>query len=631
MSKSDRETRPAQAPRAAASKRATATTPASAKSRSIKAPSSPPTAAKGTAKRSGTTERKTATANRPAKSAAAKLAAEQPASVAQAAKPVTGRAAPAAKMASTLSSTPAQAQQPWSFDPAALAKVQSDYLERMGSLLQAGPQSAAPRDRRFSSPAWSEGLFGWNAALYELNAEFMTRLADAFDGDAKSRDRVRFATQQWIDAVSPTNFLVSNPDAQQKLFESGGKSLTAGLENLLADMQRGRISQTDETAFEVGRDLAITPGKVVFENPMFQLVQYDPATPTVGELPLLMVPPCINKFYILDLQPENSLVAHMVSQGHTVFMLSWRNVREDQGKLTWDDYLSQGVGEAIRVTREICGTDQINALGFCVGGTIISTALAAFAARGERPVRSLTLLTTLLDFENAGVLNIFVDEAHVALREATLGNGGIMAGAELAQTFSSLRPNDLIWNYVVRNYLYGEAPPAFDLLFWNADSTNLPGPMFCWYLRHMYLQNDLREPGRLTCLDQPIDLGAIDVPVYLYASREDHIVPWTAAYASTDLLSNEARFVLGASGHIAGVINPPAKNKRNYWVNDQLTPLADDWFAGATQMPGSWWTDWVDWLSAHRGREVPARQPGQAGYPALENAPGSYVRARASD
>ncbi len=519
----------------------------------------------------------------------------------------------------------------WTFDPTAVQKLQSDYLERMKALIDAGPQAAAPRDRRFQSEAWHEGLFGWNAALYELNAEFMSRLADTFEGDAKSRDRLRFATQQWIDATAPTNFLVSNPEAQKKLLETGGRSLATGLGNMLGDIQKGRISQTDESAFEVGRDLAVTPGQVVYQNELFQLVQYDPVTARVGELPLLMVPPCINKFYILDLQPANSVVAHMVAEGHTVFMLSWKNVRADQGDLTWDDYLSKGVVEAIGVTREICGTEQINALGFCVGGTIIATTLACLAARDERPVRSLTLLTTLLDFSNAGILNIFVDEAHVALREATIGNGGIMAGSELAQTFSALRPTDLIWNYVVRNYLQGEAPPAFDLLFWNSDSTNLPGPMFCWYLRHMYLQNELCQPGRLTCMGESVDLGAIDVPVYIYASREDHIVPWDSAYASTRLLDNDRRFVLGASGHIAGVINPPAKGKRNYWTNDRLVPDAQQWFDGATEHPGSWWPDWCEWLSRFRGPMVAARRPGTARYPVLEPAPGSYVKARASD
>ncbi len=310
-------------------------------------------------------------------------------------------------------------------------------------------------------------------------------------------------------------------------------------------------------------------------------------------------------------------------------MLSWKNPQADLGHLSWDDYLSLGPIEAIRVVQEICGTEEINALGFCVGGTILSTALAVLAARGRRPVRSLTLLTTLLDFEESGVLNIFIDEAAVAVREATLGSGGILPGSELAQTFSALRSNDLIWNYVVKNYLHGKAPPAFDLLYWNGDSTNLPGPMFVYYLRHMYLQNDLSVPGRLTCLGESVDLGAINLPTYLYGSREDHIVPWKSAFESSNLLSGDVRFVLGASGHIAGVINPPAKNKRHYWVNDQLVPDAQDWLDGASEVAGSWWPDWYRWLDAFRDGSVAAREPGSAAHPVIEPAPGNYVKQKA--
>ena len=514
-------------------------------------------------------------------------------------------------------------------DPGAFSQLQQDYISRATELIQSGPQNVQPKDRRFQADAWRDGLFGWNAALYELNAEFMARMAQAYSGDPKAVERVRFATQQWIDATAPSNFLVSNPEAQKQLVESGGQSLVAGLENLMADMQRGRISQTDESAFEVGRDLAVTPGAVVYQNELFQLIQYTPTTEEVWKTPMVMVPPCINKFYILDLQRQNSVVAHLVDQGHTVFMVSWKNPKAPLGHITWDDYLSTGVIEALNVTREICDVEQVNTLGFCVGGTILSTTLAALAARGEKPARSVTLLTTLLDFEDPGVLNIFIDEAMVSMREATVGQGGIMPGADLAQTFSALRPNDLIWNYVVKNYLHGQAPPAFDLLYWNSDSTNLPGPMFAWYLRHMYLQNDLCQPGKLKCLGESIDLGSIDTPTYLYGSRDDHIVPWKAAYSSTALLTNDVRFVLGASGHIAGVINAPAKNKRNYWINDATPPEPDDWFDGAAEIPGSWWPDWYHWLEAYQDGSVPAREPGDAGFKVIEAAPGSYVKEKA--
>jgi len=421
-----------------------------------------------------------------------------------------------------------------------------------------------------------------------------------------------------------------NPEAQRRLIETQGESLKVGLENLLGDLQKGHMSQTDEAAFEVGRNVATSPGAVVFENALIQLVQYAPSTPQVGTRPLLMVPPCINKFYILDLQPDNSMVAYAVSKGHTVFMLSWRNVGPDLGHLTWDDYLEKGLFEAIRVTREISGSDTINALGFCVGGTLLATALAALAARGERPVAALTLMTTLIEFSDPGILGIFIDEPTVALRERTLGQGGILPGQDLATTFSFLRPNDLVWNYYVNNYLKGERPPAFDLLYWNSDSTNLPGPMYTWYLRHMYLQNDLRKPDVLTCGGQPIDLRRIDLPTFVFGAREDHIVPWRAAYEGSRLLEGPVQYVLGASGHIAGAINPASKNKRSYWTGPRPGPSADDWFAQAVEKPGSWWNEWSAWLAGFQGPMKPAPKAlGSREHKPTEPAPGSYVKAKA--
>jgi len=510
-----------------------------------------------------------------------------------------------------------------------LAELQGEFLQRLQQLLAGG--APRPSGRRFADPGWHDGgPFSWMAAMYELNAEFLGRLAESVEGDPKARERIRFAIQQWIDAMSPANFLVTNPEAQRLLKETGGESLRAGLENLARDLARGRISQTDESAFEVGRNVATSPGHVVFENDLMQLIQYAPSTAEVAARPILMVPPCINKFYIMDLQPANSLVAYTVGQGNTVFMLSWRNVKEDLAHLTWDDYLEMGVFEAIRVVREISGQDRINTLGFCVGGTILAAALAALAAKGERPAESMTLLTTLLDFSEPGVLGVFVDEAHAAWREQTIGRGGLMRGQELASTFSALRPNDLVWNYVVNNYLKGQSPPAFDLLYWNADSTNLPGPMFTWYFRHMYLQNELCIPGRLVCAGVPIDLGRIQVPSFVYGSREDHIVPWQGAYASTRLLGGDTRFTLGASGHIAGVINPPAARKRNYWRNPELPADPHEWLDGAESVPGSWWPEWSEWLARFAGGKVPApRRPGSAKYPPIEEAPGRYVKERA--
>jgi polyhydroxyalkanoate synthase subunit PhaC len=380
---------------------------------------------------------------------------------------------------------------------------------------------------------------------------------------------------------------------------------------------------------------------VVYENPLIQLIEYKPLTAKVHEKPFLLVPPCINKYYILDLQPDNSLIRYAVEQGHRVFVISWRNADQSLAQTTWDDYIEKATIEAIRVVQRISGCEgkdaSVNMLGFCVGGTILATALAVLAARGQQPASSLTLLTSFLDFSDTGVLDIFIDEAAVQMREMTIGaqspaHGGLLKGSELASTFSFLRPNDLVWNYVVGNYLKGEAPPPFDLLFWNSDSTNLPGPMYCWYLRHTYLQNDLKKAGRLTVCGEKVDLGSIKAPVYIYGSREDHIVPWTGAYLSTQVLKGPKRFVLGASGHIAGVINPPAKKKRSHWVgaSSALPPKADDWFAAAEEHPGSWWTDWSQWLGSHAGKAVAApKAPGNRTYSVIEPAPGRYVKQKA--
>lgn len=523
--------------------------------------------------------------------------------------------------------------------PERLAEIQQRFMRDFGQLWQAmasGDQQVPLTDRRFSGEAWrSNAPYRYAAAFYLLSARAMSELADAVDADTKTRQRIRFAVSQWVDAMSPANFLATNPEAQRRLLESNGESLRSGLRHMLDDMTRGRIAHTDESAFEVGRNVAVTEGAVVFENEYFQLLQYKPLTDKVHARPLLMVPPCINKFYILDLQPESSLVRHIVEQGHIVFLVSWRNPDASMAAKTWDDYIEDGAIRAIEVAREISGQDKINVLGFCVGGTIVSTALAVMAARGERPAQSLTLLTTLLDFSDTGVLDVFVDEAHVQLREATIGGAAgapcaLLRGVELANTFSSLRPNDLVWNYVVDNYLKGNDRVPFDLLFWNGDATNLPGPWYCWYLRHTYLQDGLKVPNRLTVCGEPVDLGSIDVPTYVYGSREDHIVPWTAAYKSTGLLSNSLRFVLGASGHIAGVINPPAKKKRSHWINDQLADSPDQWLEAAQEVPGSWWPDWFAWLDGHGGPMKPApRRYGSKTYPPIEPAPGRYVKVKA--
>ena len=522
-------------------------------------------------------------------------------------------------------------------DPAVMAKLQADYVQELGQLWQNTLSAKKPdlADKRFADPAWqSNEMLSFNAAAYLLNARFLTAMADAVKAKPKAKEKIRFGVQQMIDAMSPANFLATNPEAQQKLIETKGESLTKGIAQMLGDLKKGRISQTDESAFEVGVNVATSEGAVVFENELFQLLQYKPLTKTVFARPLLIMPPCINKFYILDLQPANSLVRYAVEQGHTVFLMSWRNPDASLGHLTWDDYIEQGAFKAIEVVQDISGQKQINALGFCVGGTILSTALAVLYARGEQPVASLTLLTTFLDFTDTGVIDVFVDEAQVKRREQAIGKGGLMPGKEFGSAFSSLRSNDLVWSYVKSNYLKGEEPPAFDLLYWNSDSTNLPGPMFCWYLRNTYLENNLRHPGRVKVLGESIDFGKIDAPVFLYASREDHIVPWHSAYETTKILNPKNKklnhFVLGASGHIAGVINPASKNKRCFWTNAKIGDSAESWMEGATEHPGSWWPQWVGFLQKHAGAQVkPPKQYGNAKYAPLEPAPGRYVKAKA--
>jgi len=530
-----------------------------------------------------------------------------------------------------------------------LSALQADYVQQATALWNESVGAAgkdkgatAPKlaDRRFSAAAWSDNpASAFTAQLYLLNARTLMGLADSVQGDAKTRERIRFAVQQWVAAAAPSNFLPLNPEAMQLALKTQGESIAHGVQHLLNDLQQGHVSQTDESVFEVGRNVATTEGSVVFENELFQLLEYKPLTKTVFEKPLLMVPPCINKYYILDLQPENSLIRHAVAQGHRVFVVSWRNAEPAQAQLGWDDYIEDAAIRAIEVVQEITGAETLNTLGFCVGGTILATALAVLAARGSKPAASMTLLTTFLDFRNTGVLDLFVDEAMVQLREMTLGpaspgGGSLLKGQELASTFSALRPNDLVWNYVVGNYLKGETPPPFDLLYWNSDSTNLPGPMYCWYLRNTYLENNLVKPGRLTVCGEKLDLAQVDAPTYVYGSREDHIVPWDAAWLNTQVLKRaKTRFVLGASGHIAGVINPPAKKKRSHWIGTAASakaPSAEAWLANAHEHAGSWWTDWDAWLAGHAGKQVPApKNPGSRRHKPIEPAPGRYVRQKA--
>lgn len=527
-------------------------------------------------------------------------------------------------------------------DSDALQGIRADFEHRWQALQQAAAQASLgmPKSRRFKGDAWKSHPQSLMAAhVWELYADTLQKLADQSSIGVEQQQRLSFALMQWIEAISPANFLATNPDVQQDLLFTQGASLLTGAQNFWQDLQKGRLSQTDESQFQLGENLATTPGDVVYSNALFELLHYRPSTATVKAIPLLVVPPCINKYYILDLQPRNSFVRHAVEQGYQVFLMSWRNPLPDDddgiAQATWGDYLESGVLQAIDVVRDITQQPKINALGFCVGGTLLSSALSLAAAQGEHPVNALTLLTTMLDFEDVGALQVFVDEALACFREWQIGSGGLLAANELATTFAFLRPAELVWNYVTDNYLKGKTPPAFDLLYWNADGTNLPGPFFTWYFRNTYLENNLKKPEGVVINGHTLTLNTLTMPAYVYGSRDDHIVPWRSAYRSAQLLQGDVRFVLGASGHIAGVINPPADQKRHYWTQTTAggldkTQESEQWFDQAQQLPGSWWGDWMSWLEKYSGADITATtQTGNAQYPALLAAPGNYVRVRA--
>ena len=520
----------------------------------------------------------------------------------------------------------------------ALADLARDHAVRLAQLWQATLAHAGDRvpelaplhadDRRFEAEEWrSIAYFSWFRQAWLMHCDYLQKLVGLLPLPADEARRAGFFVRQYLDAIAPSNFAATNPVVQKRALESAGASLVHGAANFIADARRGRITMCDPDAFDVGGNLATTPGSVVYRNELIEVLQYDATTPRVSKRPLVIVPPCINKFYILDLQARNSFVRHAVGAGHTTFMVSWRNIPAQLGTLSWDDYLQQGVLQAIDVARRISRSSTVNALGFCVGGTLLASALAVLAARRDRSVASVTLLATLLDFADPGEIGVYVTPEFLAANETAFMCGARMQGSKLAGAFASLRANDLVWNYVVNNYLQGRTPAAFDLLYWNGDATNLPGPMYAYYLREMYLHNRLRERGALTMLGEPVDLARIRAPAYVFATRDDHIVPWKSAWQTTALLGGDVTFVLGASGHIAGVVNPPDPPRRNYWTNGLLPDDADDWMARAQRVEGSWWPHWSAWLATHAGgpRAAP-RRTGSRELPPLAPAPGDYVR-----
>ena len=548
------------------------------------------------------------------------------------------------------------------------AKLWENTARRLAGEEVAPAVTPEPGDRRFKDDAWTENpLYDHIKQSYLLASKFMLSTVRETEGlDAHTAHKVDFYTRQFIDALAPTNFAMTNPEVARCTVETGGENLVQGLSNMLEDLERGqgrlRIRMTDPEKFRLGENVAVTPGKVVFENDLMQLLQYTPATETVRKRPLLIVPPWINKYYILDLRPKNSFIRWTVDQGHTVFVISWVNPDERLAEKTMDDYLLEGPVAALDAIGKATGESEINAIGYCLGGTLLAATLAYLKARNageagepagpadvaetaqvvepskapeaariatdQRPViASATFFTTMVDFEEPGELGVFIDEEQLALVEESMEETGYFDGAKMAEAFNLLRANDLIWSFVINNYLMGRDPFPFDLLYWNSDSTRMPRAMHSAYLRDMYQHNRLREPGGITLDGVPIDLTTIDVPVYILSTREDHIAPWKSTYAATRLYRGPIRFVLAMSGHIAGVVNPPSANKYGHFTGD-LADTPEAWLEAAAAHDGSWWPDWDAWVSEHCDGETAPREPGAGALPVIEDAPGRYVKVR---
>jgi polyhydroxyalkanoate synthase len=532
-------------------------------------------------------------------------------------------------------------------NPARMVQAQmgfwQDYMtlwqntaRRMMGMESAPVINGSASDRRFKDDAWRDNeVFDFIRQSYLLSARYVQDVVTHVDGlDAKTAQKVDFYSRQFVDAMSPSNFLMTNPEVLRKTAETGGENLLKGLNNLLSDLERGKgklhIKMTDTDAFRVGENIGVSPGKVVYQNDLMQLIQYTPATETVLKRPLLICPPWINKFYILDLRPKNSFVRWAVSQGHTVFVISWVNPDAKLAEKGFEDYMTDGYLAALDAIEAATGQREVNAIGYCLGGTLLGSTLAYMAAKGDDRIKSATFFVAMLDFAEAGELGVFIDEEQLRALEGKMNKRGFLEGSEMATTFNMLRANDLIWSFVVNNYLLGNEPFPFDLLYWNSDSTRMPAKMHSFYLRKMYQENLLATPGGISLNGVPIDLGTIKTPAYFLSTREDHIAPWKSTYRGTQLLGGKKRFVLAASGHIAGVVNAPESGKYSHWVNTALPPDPEAWFHGATEIAGSWWPDWQRWVTALGKEHVPARVPGDGKLTPIEDAPGSYVKVRAA-
>ena len=530
-------------------------------------------------------------------------------------------------------------------DPARLAESQLRLWQEYGKLWQAslarmmGEESEpviapSPGDRRFKDDQWEENpVFDYIKQSYLLASRYLQSCVRETEGlDPHTGDKVDFYTRQFVDAMAPTNFAMTNPEVLRRTVETGGENLVQGLSNLLDDLERGkgklRIRMTDLERFKLGENVAVTPGKVVYQNDLMQLLQYTPSTDTVHERPLLIIPPWINKYYILDLREKNSFIKWAVDQGHTVFVVSWVNPDARLAEKDFADYLLEGPMTALDAIEQATGEREVNVIGYCLGGTLLACMLAYMAVKRDDRIRSATFFTTMTDFSEPGELGVFIDEEQLALMEQQMEKTGYFEGASMAEAFNLLRANDLIWSFVVNNYLLGKDPFPFDLLYWNSDSTRMPANMHRFYLRNMYQKNLLREPGGITLDGVPIDLGKIETPIFILSTKEDHIAPWKSTYALTQLVGGPRRFVLGMSGHIAGVVNPPAAGKYGYWTNDDLPESPDDWLSGARPHEGSWWLEWEKWIEPYNGPAVPPRRPGEGKLEIIEDAPGAYVKQR---
>ncbi|WP_119420460.1 PHA/PHB synthase family protein [Desertibaculum subflavum] len=540
-----------------------------------------------------------------------------------------------------------QVMQRWMSDPFRAAEAQIDLWRDYTNLwINIGRRmrgeevkpviEPAKDDRRFTDKAWNEEVaYDFVKQAYLLGTQWLIQQVRSTDVDPATRRKGEFYARQFVDALAPTNFVALNPQVMRETLESNGENLVRGLENMIADIHRGRgrlkVSMTDSDQFELGKNVATSPGKVVFQNDLMQLIQYEPTTPTVYRRPLLIVPPWINKFYILDLQPRNSFIRWAVEQGLTVFVVSWVNPDHRLAQKTFEDYMVEGPLAALDAIEQATGERQANVIGYCIGGTLMAATLAYMAATGDDRFVSATFFTALTDFKEAGELKVFIDEEQLKRLEAHISEKGYLEGRHMANVFNMMRDNDLIWSFVVNNYLRGRKPMAFDLLYWNADATRMPAQMHNFYLRNMYLENRLVEAGGITMRDVPIDLRRVALPVYQLSTESDHIAPWKATYAASQLYRGPYRFVLSGSGHIAGVVNPPSARKYCFWTNPENPPTPEQWFAGAARHEGSWWPDWADWIANHAGDKVQARKPGDGRLAVIEEAPGSYVKVRSLD